>query len=260
MKKRLLLLVLQLVLIQALTEPSHAEGCSEPRSVCDEFWIGQDSIFLGRVINIAPLPKHLKGALRPARPDNLKPKMLVSFAVEKSYRKYREKQLEVEVLGSDGQSPFDFQLGSRYLVFAKRYLFSDARLSVPPCSRTKLVTQAQEDIVYLESVYRLNPAADVLKYRDEPVIHVSILQGKAIFLPRPAYPDLAKVAHASGAISVLILLDQTGKVIKVKSLCGHPLLMEAAEAAAWQARFSPTKVSGRPMKVSTIVIYNFVAQ
>jgi len=40
---------------------------------------------------------------------------------------------------------------------------------------------------------------------------------------------------------------------------GHPLLRAAAVAAARGARFSPTKLSGQPVKVSGVITYNFVA-
>lgn len=263
MKHCLLLLVFGLVLVTGTTQAAHAQGCSEPRPICNEFWTGLSSIFIGRVISVTPLPPHPKGPRLTARPDNLKPQMIVRFVVEKSYRKHEEKQLEIETLGSVDQTPFAFEKGGRYLVFAEWYplrRLSDQSLLVYPCSRTKLVTQAQEDIDYLESVFKLNPAADILNYRDEPVIHVGILQGRAISLPKPPYPKAAKVAHASGLIYVLILLDESGRVIRAKSLCGHPLLTEAAEASAWRAKFSPTRVSGKEVKVSTIVVYNFVSQ
>ena len=163
------------------------------------------------------------------------------------------------MLGSNDQRPIDFQVGARYLVVAEQRVRSDRRLFVYACGPTKLVRDASAEIAYLESVYRLNPAADVLHYLDEQVIHVGILQGRAISLPKPAYPGLAKAAHASGRMLVLVLLDEGGSVIKVKSVCGNPLLMEAAEAAAWQAKFSPTKVLNRAVKVSTLIAYNFVS-
>jgi hypothetical protein len=263
MKNSLLLLVFGLVLGQVPTRAAHAQGCSEPRPICNEFWTGLSSIFIGRVISITPFPPPPKGPKLTARPDKLEPQMIVRFVVEKSYRKYEKKQLEVETLGSVNQSPFAFEIGARYLVFAEWYplrRLADQSLLVYPCSRTKLVTQAQEDVDYLESVFKLTPAADILNYRNEPVIHVGILQGKAISLPKPPYPNAAKAAHASGLILVLILLDESGRVIRVKSLCGHPLLTEAAEASAWQAKFSPTRVSGKEVKVSTILVYNFVSQ
>jgi len=41
---------------------------------------------------------------------------------------------------------------------------------------------------------------------------------------------------------------------------GHPLLQQAAVAAARQAKFTPTKLNGSPVKVSGILTYNFVLE
>lgn len=257
MRKRLRRIAFLFILIQGFTNIAQAQGCAEPGSVCTEFWAGFNSIFIGRVVETAPYRKYPKRASPRTRPDEMQPQMIVRFAVERSYRKYEEQSIEVEVLGNANQRSFVFQIGGRYLVFAQRKLF-DRRMSVSPCSRTSLAANAQEDIDYLEGASRLNPVTDILNYHDDPVIQVSILQGKIISLPRPPYPEKAKAERAYGTVSVLILLDESGKVIRVKSLCGHPLLMEAAETAARQARFSPTLVSGRQVKVSTIITYNFV--
>ena len=48
--------------------------------------------------------------------------------------------------------------------------------------------------------------------------------------------------------------------MKATAVAGHPLLQQAAAAAARQARFSPTLLSGEPVKVSGVITYNFVLQ
>lgn len=87
-----------------------------------------------------------------------------------------------------------------------------------------------------------------------------VLNGKAISKPQPPYPAIAKAARASGAVTVQIVVDETGKVISAHAVSGHPLLQQAAVQAAFQARFSPTMLSGQPVKVSGIITYNFVLQ
>jgi protein TonB len=87
-----------------------------------------------------------------------------------------------------------------------------------------------------------------------------VLNSKAISLPQPAYPAIAKAAHASGAVSVQVIVDEEGKVLTAHAVSGHPLLQASAVAAARQARFTPTKLSGQPVKVSGVIIYNFQAQ
>jgi len=87
-----------------------------------------------------------------------------------------------------------------------------------------------------------------------------VLNGKAISLPRPAYPPIARQAHASGTVVVQVTIDENGNVISAHAVSGHPLLQAVAVAAARGARFSPTKLSGQPVKVTGVITYNFVAQ
>lgn len=87
-----------------------------------------------------------------------------------------------------------------------------------------------------------------------------VLNGKAISLPRPAYPAIAKQAHASGTVVVQVTIDENGSVISARAVSGHPLLTAVAVNAARGARFSPTKLSGQPVKVTGVITYNFVAQ
>jgi len=87
-----------------------------------------------------------------------------------------------------------------------------------------------------------------------------VLNGKAISLPKPAYPPIARAAHAAGTVVVQVTIDENGSVIAAHAVSGHPLLQAAAVGAARQARFSPTKLSGQPVKVTGVIQYNFVAQ
>ncbi|HEV7473126.1 MAG TPA: TonB family protein [Pyrinomonadaceae bacterium] len=87
-----------------------------------------------------------------------------------------------------------------------------------------------------------------------------VLNGKAISLPRPVYPPIARQAHASGTVVVQVTIDENGSVISAHAVSGHPLLQAVAVAAARGARFSPTKLSGQPVKVTGVITYNFVAQ
>jgi TonB family protein len=87
-----------------------------------------------------------------------------------------------------------------------------------------------------------------------------VLNGKATSLPKPAYPPAAKAVRASGAVNVQVVVDEKGNVTSASAVSGHPLLRSAAEQAAKQAKFSPTLLSGKPVKVSGILVYNFTAE
>lgn len=85
-----------------------------------------------------------------------------------------------------------------------------------------------------------------------------VLNGKATSLPKPPYPPAARAVRASGAVSVQVLIDESGNVVSASAVSGHPLLRAAAVAAARSAKFSPTMLSGQPVKVSGVITYNFV--
>ena len=87
-----------------------------------------------------------------------------------------------------------------------------------------------------------------------------VLNGRAIHLAQPPYPPIARSAHASGQVVVQVLIDENGNVVAAHATSGHPLLQAAAVNAARSSRFSPTKLSGQPVKVNGVIIYNFVAQ
>jgi periplasmic protein TonB len=87
-----------------------------------------------------------------------------------------------------------------------------------------------------------------------------VLNGKATSLPTPQYPAAARSVGASGAVTVQVLIDESGRVVSANAVSGHPLLRAPAVQAARQARFSPTMLSGQPVKVSGVITYNFVAQ
>jgi Ca-activated chloride channel family protein len=84
-----------------------------------------------------------------------------------------------------------------------------------------------------------------------------VLNGKAVSLPKPQYPPSARSMRAEGVVTVEVLLDEEGKVISAKAVDGNTMLRQAAVAAARQARFSPTMLSGQPVKVIGLITYKF---
>ena len=87
-----------------------------------------------------------------------------------------------------------------------------------------------------------------------------VLNGKAESLPKPSYPPAARAVNAEGAVNIRVTIDEEGNVISAEAVSGHPLLREASRAAALQAKFKPTLLSGQAVKVSGIIVYNFVGE
>ena len=98
--------------------------------------------------------------------------------------------------------------------------------------------------------------------RPKPSAPISggVLTGKATYKPTPPYPPIARAARASGTVVVQVTVDESGKVISARAVSGHPLLQQAAVQAAYQCRFSPTLLSGQPVKVTGTISFNFQLQ
>ena len=94
-------------------------------------------------------------------------------------------------------------------------------------------------------------------YRSSGLISGGVLNGKATSLPIPPYPPIARAANASGNVSVDVTVDEDGNVIAARAVSGHPLLQAASVAAARNAKFTPTKLSGQAVKVQGVLVYTF---
>jgi protein TonB len=92
------------------------------------------------------------------------------------------------------------------------------------------------------------------------VVSKGVVTGMATALPQPIYPRIALQSGVFGTVTVQVLIDEDGKVISAKAVSGHPLLLSAAVTAAYRARFTPTRLSEVPVKVSGVINYNFQKQ
>ena len=85
-----------------------------------------------------------------------------------------------------------------------------------------------------------------------------ILNGEAIKLVKPTYPALARHVRAAGPVNVQVTIDENGNVASANAVTGHPLLREVSEQAARASKFTPTVLNGQKVKVTGIIVYNFV--
>jgi protein TonB len=84
-----------------------------------------------------------------------------------------------------------------------------------------------------------------------------VLNGTAVSLPAPSYPEAARRLRMSGLVTVDVVVDEKGQVISAVATGGPVSLRDVAVQAALRARFSPTMLSGQPVKVSGSINYKF---
>jgi len=88
-------------------------------------------------------------------------------------------------------------------------------------------------------------------------ISAGVLNGKAISLPKPDYPADAKAAGTEGVVVIQVTIDEQGNVSEARAISGPKQLQEVSVNAALQAKFSPTLLSGEPVRVTGVLVYNF---
>jgi len=83
------------------------------------------------------------------------------------------------------------------------------------------------------------------------------LNSKALSLPTPQYPAIAKQSRITGMVKVDIVVNESGKVESAKAASGNMMLRQAAVDAAFRAKFAPTLKAGAPVKVAGFLQYEF---
>lgn len=160
----------------------------------------------------------------------------------KQSAEYYEKAIEISAKDSDVNKTDFFAL----------YLRGE-------CAFKKAKNSKEFEII--KEKFDLSSKLDLKASRDTQTtfsINGGVVNGKALNLVTPAYPSEAKAARATGVVKVDVLINEQGDVI---SACGdkdaNSFLAESSEAAAYNSKFSPTNLKGKPVKVTGTIIYNF---
>lgn len=85
-----------------------------------------------------------------------------------------------------------------------------------------------------------------------------VINGKSTYLAKPAYPLEARNKRVRGTVNVQVTINEKGEVIFACAVSGAKELQRSSETAAYQSKFSPVLLSGKPVKVTGIIVYNYV--
>lgn len=96
--------------------------------------------------------------------------------------------------------------------------------------------------------------------KSEKIISAGVINGKAINLVKPAYPPVAMAVRAYGTIAVTVIINEKGEVIEARAISGHLFLRPSSTKAALKSTFEPAKISGKGIKVSGIILYNYAPE
>ena len=92
---------------------------------------------------------------------------------------------------------------------------------------------------------------------DRKCISGGVLNGKVVSVDLPVYPQTAQDKQIEGTVGVQLLFNEEGEVISAHPVFGPEELWAASIKSAVTARFQPTKLSGKPIKVSGVLQFNF---
>jgi len=73
----------------------------------------------------------------------------------------------------------------------------------------------------------------------------------------PEYPLIAKAMHLTGTVQLRAIIAMDGTIQNLQIVSGNPILASAAIAAVKQWRYQPTRLSGQPVEVETVITVQF---
>jgi TonB family protein len=93
----------------------------------------------------------------------------------------------------------------------------------------------------------------------EQRVHVSqgVSAGLLINRVPPIYPPLARQARIQGTVVLKAMINQTGDVVSLELISGHPVLAPAAIEAVKQWKYRPYVLNGNAVDLETQVEVNF---
>jgi periplasmic protein TonB len=91
-------------------------------------------------------------------------------------------------------------------------------------------------------------------------VHEGVQAARLINGPRPLYPALARAARIQGTVHLAAIIGADGRIVDLRALDGHPLLVGAALDAVKHWIYRPTLLNGEPVEVVTDITVAFKLQ
>lgn len=85
----------------------------------------------------------------------------------------------------------------------------------------------------------------------------SVVAGSLVKRVAPKYPDFARQSGVQGEVMFHALIGTDGTIHSLELVAGPCALVEAAETAVKQWRFSPATQDGKPVQVDTVITVSF---
>jgi protein TonB len=101
------------------------------------------------------------------------------------------------------------------------------------------------------------PASASSAPRQPLSISTGVMAGRLLAPIQPAYPPIARIAHAEGSVVIQAIISKTGRIESAHIVSGPPLLQSAALDAVREARYRPFLLNNQPTEVETTITIHF---
>ena len=125
-------------------------SCAGPALPCQDYWRAS-AVFIGTVSSNTRSTYKIDKSELEGR--------LIHFAVDRTFRDVASTEVEVITGLGGGDCGYDFRVGGQYLVYA--YRNADNKLATGICSRTRLLSEASEDLKYFEGLAKAKSGAEI---------------------------------------------------------------------------------------------------
>jgi TonB family protein len=137
--------------------------------------------------------------------------------------------------------------------------------SAPPTQRPESIPQAPSVIGIADAGNNnaaISKIADVGTAAPKPVLQTlkisqGVSQGLLIKKIAPDYPAQARQLRIEGAVQLVATVGKDGKVSRIKTVGGHPILVRAATDAVKEWKYKPFLLNGQPIEFETQITINF---
>jgi periplasmic protein TonB len=96
-----------------------------------------------------------------------------------------------------------------------------------------------------------------VELRREPLRISTLSEGALLHRVQPVYPPNARNTRTQGPVVLAALIDTDGRIINLRLVSGHPLLVNAAMEAVKQWRYRPYILNSQPIEVETQITVVF---
>lgn len=128
--------------LPALASPAYACSCLDPGPPCQAYW-NSSVAFSGTPLSVTRVEVEWKG--------NKMVQRLFRFRVEEAFRGVEGKEVEVLTGAWGGDCGYDFQPGTKYLVYGGR-VQGKPWIGTSICTRTRPLSEAAEDLSFMRGL------------------------------------------------------------------------------------------------------------